>query len=112
MKKVLIIDDEKDLALILSNYFTDRKFEVYTSTTIEEGMKLLEEILPDYIFLDNSLPDGLGWVKTEYILKNFPKTKLNLISGFHVPKTSATNFRIIEKPFSIEDLNELFAEKI
>ena len=108
MKKVLIIDDEKDLGIILKKFFTKKKFEVYVSHTIEDGMKVLEEVMPDYIFLDNNLPDGSGWGQTEYILAKYPKTELNLISAYHVPKTSATNFRILEKPITIEELNKLF----
>ncbi len=108
MKKVLIIDDERDLTLMLKNYFTKKKYDVYVSYTIAEGMKLLEEIVPDYIFLDNNLPDGLGWGQAAYILSKFPQTELNLISAYHVPKTTATNFRILEKPISFEQLNKLF----
>jgi DNA-binding response OmpR family regulator len=108
MKKILIIDDEKDLGVILKDFFTKKKFEVYVSYTIEEGMKILEEIAPDYIFLDNNLPDGAGWGKTEYILSRYPKIQLNLISAYNVPKTSATNFRILEKPITLEELNKLF----
>lgn len=108
MKKVLIIDDEKDLGLILKDYFTKRKYEVFVSYTIKDGMKMLDEVHPDYIFLDNNLPDGSGWGKTEYILSNYPGTELNLISAYHVPKTSATNFRILEKPLTLEELDKLF----
>jgi DNA-binding NtrC family response regulator len=108
MKKVLIIDDEKDLGLILKNFFTKKKYEVYVSYTIEDGMKVLEEVMPDYIFLDNNLPDGSGWGKTEYILKKYPAIELNLITAYHVPKTSATSFRILEKPIRLEELDKLF----
>ena len=108
MKKILIIDDEKDLGLILKNFFTKKKYEVYLSYTIEDGMKLMEEIIPDYILLDNNLPDGSGWGKTEYISKKFPAIELNLISAYHVPKTSATGFRILEKPISLEELDKIF----
>ncbi len=108
MKKVLIIDDEKDLGIILKEFFTKKKYEVHISYTIEDGMKKLEEVKPDYIFLDNKLPDGSGWEKTEYILSKYPAIELSLISAHHVPKTSATNFRILEKPISMEQLNKLF----
>jgi len=107
-KKVLIIDDEKDFGLLLKGFFTKKQYDVSVSYTIEDGMKALEEIKPDFIFLDNNLPDGLGWGKTEFILKNYPETQLNLITAHHVPKTSAQIFRILEKPISIEELDKLF----
>ncbi len=108
MKKVLIIDDEEDLGVILTKYFTKKKFQVYVSYTIEEGMKILESEQPDYIFLDNNLPDGSGWVKTNYILSKYPKIQLNLISAYNVPKTSSKSFRILEKPLNLAELDKLF----
>ncbi len=106
-KKILIIDDEQDFGMLLKGYFTSRKFEVRLSYTIEDGMKALEEIKPDYIFLDNNLPDGLGWGKADFILNNYPNARLNLISAYHVPKTNAANFRILEKPITMEELGSL-----
>ncbi len=34
-------------------------------------MLLLESESKEFVFLDNILPDGLGWEKTEYILHNY-----------------------------------------
>ena len=108
MKKVLIIDDEEDLGMILTKYFTKKNYQVYVSYTIEDGMKILEREQPDYIFLDNNLPDGSGWIKTNYILSKYPNTQLNLISAYNVPKTSSTSFRILEKPLNLVELDKLF----
>ncbi len=107
-KKVLIIDDEQDFGLLLKGFFTRKKYDVRLAHTIEDGMKALEETQPDYIFLDNNLPDGLGWGKTEYILSHYPQTQLNLISAYHVPKAGTNAFRILEKPLSFDELNKLF----
>jgi len=107
-KKVLIIDDEEDLGLLLQRFFNPRQIDVFVAHTIADGMKILEEQNPDYLFLDNNLPDGLGWGKTEYILVNYPKTQLNLISALDVPKTSASSFRILEKPLLLEELTKMF----
>ncbi len=71
-KRVFIIDDETDFCLLMKNYFIRKNFEVHIFHTLEEGMKNLDLIKPDILFLDNNLPDGLGWEKTEYILEHFP----------------------------------------
>jgi DNA-binding NtrC family response regulator len=106
-KKILVVDDEADFTLLMTEYFTNRGFDVYTAGSISEGLKILADERPEYIFLDNNLPDGLGWGNIEYILVNYPKTQLNLISAFHVPKTSSSAFRILEKPLLLEDLKKL-----
>jgi DNA-binding response OmpR family regulator len=107
-KKVLIIDDEPDFGLLLKNFFVKKNYEVYVSYTLADGMNVLDSVKPDFVFLDNNLPDGLGWSKTEYILNKYPDVDLSLVSAYYVPKTSATAFRIMEKPIALEDLNDLF----
>ncbi|MEJ1239909.1 response regulator [Chryseolinea sp. T2] len=107
-KKVLIIDDEEDLGILFQRLLNPKHIDVYVAHTIADGMKLLEEQNPDFLFLDNNLPDGFGWGQTEYILLNYPKTQLNLISALDVPKTSASNFRILEKPLLLEELTKMF----
>ena len=109
IKSVLIIDDETDFCLLMKNYFVRRNYEVYIYHTLEEGMKNLEKIKPDIIFLDNNLPDGLGWEKTEFIRQNFPNTSINLISAYqydHSISDKLTSVRIWEKPISLNDLNK------
>ncbi len=108
-KSVLIIDDETDFCLLMKNYFVRRNYDVYIFHTLEEGMRNLEKINPDIIFLDNNLPDGLGWEKTEFIRENFPNTHINLISAYqydHSYSEKLTSVRIWEKPISLSDLNK------
>lgn len=107
-KTVLIIDDETDFCLLMKNYFVRKNYEVYIFHTLKEGMKSLESIRPDIVFLDNNLPDGLGWEKTEYIRQHFPNTRINLISAYqydHSISDHLTSVRIWEKPISLNDLN-------
>ncbi|HTQ64534.1 MAG TPA: response regulator [Puia sp.] len=107
-KKVLIIDDETDFCLLLKNYFARRNYEVHISHTLKEGLRTLESIQPDIIFLDNNLPDGLGWEKTEYILQKYENSQLNLISAYQYSSSILTKFpavKIWEKPISLNELN-------
>lgn len=107
-RKVLIIDDEEDFGMLMKRFFSQKNYEVYVAYTISDGLKLLEEHLPDIIFLDNNLPDGYGWDKTDYILSTYPQTQLNLISALNVPKTSSSSFRILEKQMLLKELPKMF----
>lgn len=107
-KKVLIIDDEEDFGMLMKRFFSQKSYDVFVAYTIADGMKLLDEQQPDIIFLDNNLPDGYGWDKTEYILEHYPQTQLNLISALNVPKTSASTFRILEKQMLLKELPKMF----
>lgn len=103
-KKILVIDDDKDFGIALKYFFADKNVELHVAHTLTEGMSLLEKEKPEYIFLDNNLPDGLGWGQTEYILSHYPQIHLNLISALDVPKTSTSTFRILEKPVSLDEI--------
>lgn len=109
--KVLIIDDEADLRSLLKAYFEKKNCVVMLADTLDSGMSALETFRPDHIFLDNNLPDGVGWAKTQYILANYPQCQLNLMSGYLVPKTTAMNFRIVEKPISFSELDMILQIK-
>jgi len=109
-KKILIIDDEADFCLLLKSYFSSKQYEVYYSYSLNSGMKLLEEIHPDILFLDNNLPDGSGWNTADQIMEKHPQLQLNLISthqnGF--AKKETKSLRIWEKPLKLAELNKMF----
>ena len=107
-KKIVIIDDEEDFGMLMKRFFSQKNYDVYVAYTISDGMKLLNDVLPDIIFLDNNLPDGYGWDKTDYILSNYPQAQLNLISALNVPKTSSSSFRILEKQMLLKELTKMF----
>jgi DNA-binding response OmpR family regulator len=107
-KKVLIIDDEEDFGFLMTDFFTKKGYQVFVAPSIAKGMEILKSENPDFIFLDNNLPDGCGWSETEFILMNYPNTRLNLISALDVPKTSASSFQIMYKPFIKDELNKIF----
>ena len=64
-KKVLIVDDEKDILNILKQSFVDEGFSVISAQDGEEGLKMIEEEKPDLILLDIVMPkmDGVTMAK-------------------------------------------------
>jgi DNA-binding response OmpR family regulator len=108
--KVLIIDDEIDLCLLLKSYFLRKNFEVYLSHTLEEGVSFLKSLQPNIVFLDNNLPDGTGWSVAPALAKEYPDMYINMISAFHPNRPEmppSAKFSIIEKPISFSDLDQL-----
>jgi two-component system OmpR family response regulator len=110
-RKILIIDDETDFCLLLKSYFVRKKYDVYLSYSLDQGMKLLEQVKPDIIFLDNNLPDGFGWEKVDDIKKTFPDIELNLISAYEnePPTTNFTDIHVWEKPLQLNELSKVFS---
>lgn len=108
MKKILIIDDEIDLCLLLKSYLMRRHHEVFVAYRLNEGMQKAIEIKPDIVFLDNNLPDGHGWDKTNWLKEEFPMVEIILMSAF---KTLPQKFdhseriHVLEKPVSFSTLD-------
>ncbi len=114
-KKVLIIDDEVDTCLLLSNYFTKHGCDVTCSNSLSEGLQLLDVVNPDIIFLDNNLPDGFGWEVTSFILNKKPTADLHLITAYNNSmfdsKKAADKVRLWQKPISFKKLDEILKKK-
>ncbi len=110
-KKVLIIDDEVDLCLLMKAYFLRKNYEVYIAHTLTDGVNRLNEINPDYLFIDYNLPDGLGWDKLPDIIKRYPHISYHLISAFRPTMPSKLNgskVTVWEKPISLKALDKYF----
>lgn len=108
--KVLIIDDEPDLCLLLKAYFSQKKdWEVHISHSLETGFKDLDSLLPDLLFLDNNLPDGTGWKHAPELAKKYPEMEIAMISAFHPHRPEMplhSRYVILEKPISFSDLDQ------
>jgi DNA-binding NtrC family response regulator len=108
-KKVLIIDDEIDLCLLLKSYLLRKNYDVYLSHTLGEGISFLKNLEPDLIFIDNNLPDGTGWSVAPKLAEEHPNMHINLISAFHPVSPDmppGSSFTIFEKPISLTDLDK------
>ena len=60
LKKVLIIEDEKNLASVLYDTLCD-EFSVMKAFDGEEGLRKFYETSPDIVLLDINLPKIIGW---------------------------------------------------
>ncbi len=113
MKKILIIDDEIDLCILLKNFLIHKHFEVETSHKLGDGINQAKSFCPDIIFLDNNLPDSQGWSKAEWFLNELPSVCIYLISAFKSSVSLPINprLKIIEKPLSLNQIEKLITLK-
>ena len=108
-RKVLIIDDEMDLCILLKNFFTRQNCEVVMSHKLSDGLKEALDFFPDIVFLDNNLPDSQGWSKAGYLLDALPNANIFLISAYKsVPSLPEDpRLTVIEKPLSLKAIEKL-----
>jgi len=79
--KVLIVDDELDICYLLSGVMRQRNFRTGFVTSLSDASIALRDDTPSLIFLDNRLPDGYGLDFIPYIKKNYPQTKVVVITA-------------------------------
>jgi DNA-binding NarL/FixJ family response regulator len=69
-KKLLLIDDDPNLVLLVKDYLEFQGYEVTTSNNGREALKLLDQDLPDMIICDIMMPDIDGYGFAEELRKN------------------------------------------
>ena len=109
LQKVLIIEDEGDVCLLLNIMLKGKNIDLDHVNTLNKAKEYLETQAPSLVLLDNKLPDGLGMDFIQFIKQNYPAIKIVMISGFHPTLTkdvAITNGADIylEKPFTKEQV--------
>ena len=82
MKKILIIDDEVNVGLLLSKFLTRNGFEVSTATSGTGGMEALKEGEYNLVLCDFRLEDTDGREMLRNIKTQYPKTGVIIITGY------------------------------
>jgi len=111
MARVLVIEDEPDVAELLAYNLRTAGFEALVGANGQEGLRLAQQSRPDIILLDLMLPDMPG-MQVCRALKSLPITKdipvlivsarseeIDRVVGFEV---GADDY--VSKPFSIREL--------
>lgn len=79
--KILIIEDEGDMCLLLNIMLDSKGMELDHVKTIAGAEEYLQKEQPSVVILDNRLPDGFGIDFIPRLKKNYPAIKVIAISG-------------------------------
>ena len=107
-KKVLIVEDEGDMCLLLNILLNGKDMELEHVQNLVAAEEYLKTQQPSVIILDNKLPDGYGIDFISYVKSKYPQIKIIMITGFDA---SAKDVAIengadifLEKPFTRDEL--------
>jgi two-component system, OmpR family, response regulator len=109
-KKVLIVEDEGDMCLLLNIILNGNEVELDHVKNLAAAEAYLKEEQPSLVLLDNQLPDGFGVDFIPMLKKNYPNVKIAMISGYDgaakdvALDNGADTF--IEKPFTKDQLSK------
>lgn len=109
-KKVLIIEDEGELCLLLNILLDSEDMELDHVKTISAAKDYLKKIQPNVVLLDNRLPDGFGVDFISFIRLHYPSVKIIMMSGFDAAAKDVALYNgadtFLEKPFTKQQLFE------
>jgi DNA-binding response OmpR family regulator len=108
-RRVLVIEDEPDIARGLRDALEFEQFEVSTSGHGREGIKILRERGADLIILDLMLPDINGFTVCEEIRQSHPVVPIIMLTARSQETDKIRGLEVgaddyVTKPFSIGEL--------
>ena len=107
-KTILIVDDEPEMASMISRYLLQEGYNTLTATSGSEALKLAARELPFAVTLDIIMPGMDGWEVLQGLKKN-PETKDIPVIIVSISEERETGFALgavgyISKPVSMKQL--------
>jgi CheY-like chemotaxis protein len=120
-KKVLIVDDEPDTIIFLSQWLEDNGYEACSATDGDHGMQVALSEKPDIILMDLRMPNQTGMqlyraLRLQEAFKHIPVIFVTGMTEFQIfgkecsplPKPEA----FIEKPINLNALHTAIKQLI
>ena len=82
MRKILIVDDEVNIGVLLSKFLTRNSFSVSTATSGVAAMEYLAKEAYDLVLCDYRLDDTDGREMLIKIKESYPSTGVIIITGY------------------------------
>lgn len=110
--RVLIVDDEIDICLLLKSLLRSQSVESSFVQTLADAEEAIGQLQPSILFLDMNLPDGNGIQKIELFKKQSPNTNIIMMSAYDTIEDrrkalekGADNF--LSKPFTRKQILDI-----
>ena len=110
-KEILIVDDEPDIRVILSNILKEKNFKIREAANFDQAIYEINKKLPDLAIIDIKLDktdkDGIDLLKL--LIKKNNSIPVIMISGHATVQVAIESIKLgayefIEKPFSTEKI--------
>jgi two-component system, OmpR family, response regulator len=108
--KILVVEDEGDMALLLELALDGEQMIVDHVHNLNDARDFVDKEQPRLVLLDNRLPDGLGIDFISYLKRKYPQIKIIMISGVDAAAEDAALAigadKFLRKPFTKSQLHE------
>ncbi len=109
MPTILVVDDEPNYLIVLSELLRDENFEVYTAPGTDEAMSIVKEVDLDLVITDMQMPGKDGSVLMHEVKSHNEDLPVIVITAYAevekaVAAMQAGAFSYLAKPFSNDEL--------
>jgi PAS domain S-box-containing protein len=115
--RILAVDDERDLAVMLARMLQGEGHEVQVCTRGSEALTLLDREAFDLLLTDVSMPDMDGWEVARRAKEQHPELPVGVVSGWG-PQFEGMDLAakgidfLLSKPFTVSAARELVARAL
>jgi DNA-binding response OmpR family regulator len=109
-RRVLLVEDEVPLRMIIARNLTNRGIEVCEAGTAVDAVRAATKERPDLLLLDINLPDQTGWEVLRELKRHGTEVPTIVVSAVRVSQSRLEEFRplaYLPKPFPIDALLRL-----
>lgn len=109
MPTILVVDDEPNYLIVLSELLRDENFEVYTAPGTDDALEIVKEVDLDLVITDMQMPDKDGSVLMQEVKEHNNDLPVIIITAYAevekaVAAMQAGAFSYLAKPFSNDEL--------
>lgn len=115
MKTALIVDDTKNIRILLSHCLKDSGFTVHCASNGNEALELISNIDFDIAFIDIKMPVMSGTALLEQIRKDGYNFNIVIMTAFATIKNAVTTTKLgaiayLQKPFTANTIHKILDE--
>ena len=117
--RILVVEDDPDLRLILKLQLTSSGFDVHEAVNGADGFAVVQELMPDCVILDLMMPvlDGFGFLKRARSLQKLADIPILILTASEDERHKLRGFQYqadlyMNKPYDLDELTENVRELV
>jgi DNA-binding NtrC family response regulator len=104
LPRILLVEDDLDVRLLLEHVLVREGYEVETSDTVSGGIGHLQSIGYDLLLADAKLPDGTGMKVADAAAEKGIKALIMTGYAFTLPVETLERYEVLLKPLRPAEL--------
>jgi DNA-binding response OmpR family regulator len=109
MNKILVVDDEIEICLLVTRYLKKMGFDASYALSISDAVSKVSRVSYDLIFVDLNLADGSGYDLIHNLQESNVSAKIIIISAYDSERQKALQkgaALFMAKPFTKKSISE------